>query len=165
MHAIDTHLFALLDLAERERVPRVAIQAMLDGRDTMPRSGLGYLEELLATARGRATVASVGGRYFGMDRDHRWERTEKWYRAAVLGAGPTATDPLALVREAYERGETDEFLAPDRDRGRRRRAGGADARRRRRDLLQLPVGPDAADRARARRSRLRRLRPWRARPT
>ena len=112
VHAIDTHLLALLDLAEREQVPRVAIHAMLDGRDTMPRSGLGYLEELLTGAKGRATLASVGGRYFGMDRDHRWERIDKWYRAVVDGAGPTAVDPLALVAEAYSRGETDEFLTP-----------------------------------------------------
>jgi 2,3-bisphosphoglycerate-independent phosphoglycerate mutase len=112
VHAIDTHLVALLDLVERERVPRVAIQVMLDGRDTMPRSGLGYLESVLAAARGRAVVASVGGRYFGMDRDHRWERTAKWYRAAVEGSGPVSRDPLQLVRDAYDRGETDEFLTP-----------------------------------------------------
>ena len=112
VHAIDTHLLALLELAQREGVPRVAIQVMLDGRDTMPRSGLGYMEELLATARGRAVVASVGGRYFGMDRDHRWERTVQWYRAAVLGSAPASTDPLAVVRSAYERGESDEFIAP-----------------------------------------------------
>jgi 2,3-bisphosphoglycerate-independent phosphoglycerate mutase len=112
VHAIDTHLFALLDLAEREQVPRVAIQVMLDGRDTMPRSGLGYLEELLAKADGRAVIGSVGGRYYGMDRDHRWERTARWYQAAVQGRAPVATDPLQLVREAYERGETDEFVTP-----------------------------------------------------
>jgi 2,3-bisphosphoglycerate-independent phosphoglycerate mutase len=112
VHAIDTHLLALLDLAEREKVPRVAIHAMLDGRDTMPRSGLGYLEALLAKARGRAVVAGLGGRYFGMDRDHRWDRTEKWYRAAVEGTGPEATDPLAMVRDAYARDITDEFIEP-----------------------------------------------------
>ena len=112
VHAIDTHLLALLDLAERQTMPRVAIHAMLDGRDTMPRSGLGYLEELLAKARGRAVLASVGGRYFGMDRDHRWDRIEKWYRSVVEGAGPTSADALALVAEAYSRGETDEFLTP-----------------------------------------------------
>ncbi len=112
VHAIDTHLLALLDLAEREQVPRVAIHAMLDGRDTMPRSGLAYLEELLAKSRGRATVASIGGRYFGMDRDHRWERIEKWYHSVVDGTGPTSSDPLAVVAEAYSRGETDEFLTP-----------------------------------------------------
>ncbi len=112
VHAIDTHLLALLDLAEREAMPRVAIHAMLDGRDTMPRSGLGYLEELLAKAKGRARLASLGGRYFGMDRDHRWERVEQWYRSTVTGTGPTSSDPLALVAEAYSRGVTDEFLEP-----------------------------------------------------
>jgi 2,3-bisphosphoglycerate-independent phosphoglycerate mutase len=112
VHAIDSHLLALLDLAEREGVPRVAIQVMLDGRDTMPRSGLGYLEELIARARGRAVIGSVGGRYFGMDRDHRWERTEKWYNSAVRGTGPSATDPLQVVRDAYGRDVTDEFIVP-----------------------------------------------------
>jgi 2,3-bisphosphoglycerate-independent phosphoglycerate mutase len=112
VHAIDTHLLALLDLAEREGVQRVAIQVMLDGRDTMPRSGLGYLEELIARARGRAVIGSVGGRYFGMDRDHRWDRTEKWYNSAVRGTGPSATDPLQVVRDAYGRDVTDEFVVP-----------------------------------------------------
>jgi len=112
VHAIDTHLLALLDLAEREGVPRVAIQVMLDGRDTMPRSGLGYLEELIAKARGRAVIGSVGGRYFGMDRDHRWDRTAKWYDSAVRGTGPRATDPPPVVRDAYNRDVTDEFVVP-----------------------------------------------------
>jgi 2,3-bisphosphoglycerate-independent phosphoglycerate mutase len=112
VHAIDSHLYALLDLAEREGVSRVAVQVMLDGRDTMPRSGLSYLQELTERTRGRALIGSVGGRYFGMDRDHRWERTAKWYRAAVLGEAPRAADPLQVVRDAYERGETDEFLTP-----------------------------------------------------
>jgi len=112
VHAIDTHLLALLDLAARQQVPRVAIQVMLDGRDTMPRSGLGYLEELMAAAKGRATIGSVGGRYYGMDRDHRWDRTEKWYDSAVRGVGPSATDPLQVVRDAYARDVTDEFVVP-----------------------------------------------------
>ena len=112
VHALDRHLFALIDLAERERVPRVAIHAMVDGRDTMPNSGLGYMEELLAYARGRAKVASVGGRYYGMDRDRRWPRTELWYRAAVEGVGPSITDPHQAIKDAYARGETDEFILP-----------------------------------------------------
>ena len=112
VHGLDRHLFALIDLAEREGVQRVAIHALLDGRDTMPTSGLGYMEELLAYAGGRATVASLGGRYYGMDRDRRWPRTELWYRAAVEGAGPSITDPLQAVRDAYARGETDEFILP-----------------------------------------------------
>jgi 2,3-bisphosphoglycerate-independent phosphoglycerate mutase len=112
VHAIDGHLFALVALAERERVERVAIHALLDGRDTLPKSALSYMEEIIARTAGRAVVGSLGGRYFGMDRDKRWDRTEKWYRAAVEGAGPTAEDPLATIRAAYERGETDEFIPP-----------------------------------------------------
>ncbi len=112
VHALDRHLFALIDLAERERVPRIAIHALLDGRDTMPTSGLAAMQDLLAHARGRAVVASVGGRYYGMDRDRRWQRTELWYRAAVDGVGPTITDPVQAIREAYGRGETDEFILP-----------------------------------------------------
>ena len=112
VHAFDKHLFALIDLCARERVERVAIHAMLDGRDTMPRSGLGYMRELLDHAAGKAVVASVGGRYYGMDRDKRWERTEKWYRVAVDGVGPTGTDPLEVIRASYERDVTDEFIVP-----------------------------------------------------
>jgi 2,3-bisphosphoglycerate-independent phosphoglycerate mutase len=112
VHAFDKHLFALIDLCTRERVERVAIHAMLDGRDTMPRSGLGYMRQLLEHAAGKAVVASVGGRYYGMDRDKRWERTEKWYRVAVDGVGPTGTDPLEVIRASYERDVTDEFIVP-----------------------------------------------------
>ena len=112
VHAFDKHLFALIDLCARERVQRVAIHAMLDGRDTMPRSGLGYMRELLEHAAGKAEVASVGGRYYGMDRDKRWDRTEKWYRVAVDGVGPTGTDPLEVIRASYERDVTDEFIVP-----------------------------------------------------
>ena len=112
VHAIDRHLFALIDLAEREGVQRVAIHAMVDGRDTMPTSGRGYMLDLLAHAGARARVASVGGRYYGMDRDRRWPRTERWYRATVLGDGPSATDPVSAIDAAYARGETDEFIVP-----------------------------------------------------
>jgi 2,3-bisphosphoglycerate-independent phosphoglycerate mutase len=112
VHALDEHLFALIDLAEQERVPRVVIHALLDGRDTMPTSGFGYMEELLAYARGRARVASLGGRYYGMDRDRRWERTELWYRAAVQGVGPSTSDPIQTISDAYARGDTDEFIRP-----------------------------------------------------
>ena len=112
VHAIDEHLFALFDLAEREGVGRVAVHALLDGRDTLPTSALGYMRETVTRARGRARVASLGGRYYGMDRDRRWERTELWYRAAVEGAGPQVSDPVEAIRAAYERGETDEFIKP-----------------------------------------------------
>jgi 2,3-bisphosphoglycerate-independent phosphoglycerate mutase len=112
VHAIDKHLFALIDLCAQRKVPRIAIHALLDGRDTMPRSGLGYMQQLLDHARGRAVVASLGGRYFGMDRDKRWDRTEKWYNVSVRGVGPEATDPLDVIRAAYDRNETDEFVIP-----------------------------------------------------
>jgi 2,3-bisphosphoglycerate-independent phosphoglycerate mutase len=78
VHAVDRHLFALFDLAERQRVPRTALHALLDGRDTLPKSALGFMEETIQRAAGRAFVASLGGRYFGMDRDKRWDRTQLW---------------------------------------------------------------------------------------
>ena len=112
VHAMSRHLFALIDLATREQVPRIAVHCLMDGRDTMPTSGLGYMRDLLGHTRGRATVASLGGRYFGMDRDHRWERVKKWYDAAVTGLGPQARDPVGAIEAAYARGETDEFITP-----------------------------------------------------
>ncbi len=116
VHAIDQHCFALIDLAERRGLSgrRVAIHALLDGRDTMPTSAHGYMRDLLAhTAHGgRARIASLGGRYFGMDRDKRWSRTELWYRAAVDGVGPRVSDPLRAIEDAHARGETDEFVVP-----------------------------------------------------
>ncbi|HSY80222.1 MAG TPA: 2,3-bisphosphoglycerate-independent phosphoglycerate mutase [Gemmatimonadaceae bacterium] len=115
VHAADRHLYALLDLTDRQNVPRVAIHAMLDGRDTLPKSALGYMRNLTARVA-RATVptviGSVGGRYYGMDRDRRWQRTELAYRAMVDGVGPSGTDPLSVIRAAYENGQTDEFILP-----------------------------------------------------
>jgi 2,3-bisphosphoglycerate-independent phosphoglycerate mutase len=112
VHAVDRHVFALFDLATRERVPRTALHALLDGRDTLPKSALGYMQQTIAKASGRAVVASLGGRYFGMDRDKRWERTQLWYDAAILGVGPTTSDPVEAIHAAYERGDTDEFIKP-----------------------------------------------------
>ena len=112
VHAHDRHLLALVDLAHRERVPRVALHLMLDGRDTLPTSALGFVRQIQVDVAGRADIASIGGRYFGMDRDQRWTRTEKWYNAAVRGSGPTHSDPLAFIQENYARGVTDEFQEP-----------------------------------------------------
>jgi 2,3-bisphosphoglycerate-independent phosphoglycerate mutase len=112
VHAIDKHLFALIDLCAQRDVPKIAIHALMDGRDTMPRSGLGYMRELIGYANGRAVVGSLGGRYFGMDRDKRWDRTEKWYRVTVDGVGPEGADPLEVIKAAYDRNETDEFITP-----------------------------------------------------
>ncbi|MEO8579132.1 MAG: 2,3-bisphosphoglycerate-independent phosphoglycerate mutase [Gemmatimonadales bacterium] len=115
VHAIDTHSFALLDLAKRQGVKRVAIHAMLDGRDSLPKSALGYIKELLDYIRkigSPAKIASVSGRYYAMDRDRRWDRTGLAYRAIVLGEGTSVTDPLDAIAKAYESGKTDEFMLP-----------------------------------------------------
>jgi 2,3-bisphosphoglycerate-independent phosphoglycerate mutase len=123
VHAIDQHLFALIDLAVRERVPQVAIHAFMDGRDTMPHSGLGYMEQLrdYIALRGASSgdsestnvrVASVSGRYYAMDRDKRWARTELAYRAIVDGIGPMVTSPVDAIRASYDAGVTDEFIIP-----------------------------------------------------
>jgi 2,3-bisphosphoglycerate-independent phosphoglycerate mutase len=105
----------MLELAKRERIQRVAIHAFLDGRDTMPKSALGYMQQLLEYIKrigSPAKIASVSGRYYAMDRDKRWDRTELAYRAIVLGQGTTATDPLEAIRQSYNAGKTDEFMLP-----------------------------------------------------
>jgi len=112
VHAHDEHLLALVDLAAREQVSRVLIHALLDGRDTPPSSGYAFLETMLAQTAGRAELASVSGRYYGMDRDNRWERTERWYRCAVRGNGPVEADALAALHRSYDAGTTDEFVLP-----------------------------------------------------
>jgi 2,3-bisphosphoglycerate-independent phosphoglycerate mutase len=115
VHAIDTHLIAMLELAKREGLTRVAIHAFLDGRDTLPKSALAFMQELLDRIRkmgSPAKIASVSGRYYAMDRDKRWDRTELAFRAIVLGDGTTVTDPLDAIRKAYESGKTDEFMLP-----------------------------------------------------
>lgn len=112
VHAHDDHLVALVDLATRAQVPRVALHLLLDGRDTLPRSAHGFVRGLMERTQGRAVIASIGGRYFGMDRDQRWARTEKCYAAAVRGTGPATTDALAFIAGNYERGVTDEFMEP-----------------------------------------------------
>jgi 2,3-bisphosphoglycerate-independent phosphoglycerate mutase len=115
VHAHDRHLVALAELAARRGVPRVRVHALLDGRDTPPRSALEFvpdLERRLAAAHPDARIASVGGRYFAMDRDHRWERTEAGYDAIVHGVGEHARTALAAVEGAYGRGQNDEFVHP-----------------------------------------------------
>ena len=112
VHALDRHLVACIDLAERQKMPRVAIQALLDGRDTPPQSAAGFMRELVQAARGRATVATVTGRYFGMDRDKRWDRVKLAFDAMMFGVGTPVTDPVEGITAAYARGETDEFVKP-----------------------------------------------------
>jgi 2,3-bisphosphoglycerate-independent phosphoglycerate mutase len=112
VHALDRHLAACLDLAQRQQMPRVAIQAVLDGRDTLPASAQGYMRELVQVARGRAMVATIAGRYYAMDRDKRWDRSRLAYDAMMHGVGTPVTDPIEAIGAAYARGETDEFVKP-----------------------------------------------------
>jgi 2,3-bisphosphoglycerate-independent phosphoglycerate mutase len=112
VHAIDAHLYAVVDMAARLHVPHVALHLLTDGRDTLPQSARGYMQALLRHVDGRAQVASVGGRYYGMDRDRRWPRTELFYRAAVDGVGPHSEDPVAAIQQSYDSGVTDEFMLP-----------------------------------------------------
>jgi 2,3-bisphosphoglycerate-independent phosphoglycerate mutase len=116
VHANDRHLVALAELARREGVPRVAVHALLDGRDTPPSSALAYIADLegrLSGAHPNAAIASVGGRYFAMDRDKRWDRVERGYDAIVHGeAAHHARSAIDAIEAAYVRGETDEFVAP-----------------------------------------------------
>jgi 2,3-bisphosphoglycerate-independent phosphoglycerate mutase len=122
VHSQLAHLFALLEMAQRNGVTRLFLHAFMDGRDTPPQSGQGYLkqvEERLAQF-GVGQIASVSGRYHAMDRDNRWPRTEKAYRALVHGeAAHSHTDAVAAVQESYKREVTDEFIEPivlvDRD--------------------------------------------------
>jgi 2,3-bisphosphoglycerate-independent phosphoglycerate mutase len=114
VHSLLTHLYALLKIARQEGVEQVFIHAFLDGRDTPPESGAGYLREIEQQTRtiGVGKIASVTGRYFAMDRDKRWERIERAFGAMVLGNGEKAADPVAAVKRSYEKGITDEFVEP-----------------------------------------------------
>jgi 2,3-bisphosphoglycerate-independent phosphoglycerate mutase len=116
VHAIDSHWLACAELGARLDVSRIAVQGFLDGRDASPTLGadvVGRLERDLERIAGRrAVIASLTGRYYGMDRDRRWERTRLAYDALVHGAGEAVTDPAAAVEACYARGETDEFIRP-----------------------------------------------------
>jgi 2,3-bisphosphoglycerate-independent phosphoglycerate mutase len=117
VHSLQEHLYALLELAQRQGVPRTMVHAFLDGRDTPPTSGVGNVRELLAklVAYPGAHLASIVGRYYAMDRDKRWDRVEKAYRLLTEGEGARSVaeaDAPAAVEDAYARGVTDEFMEP-----------------------------------------------------
>jgi 2,3-bisphosphoglycerate-independent phosphoglycerate mutase len=116
VHSSENHYFALIELARREALPanKLFIHAFLDGRDTPPTSGVNFvrsLQEKLNKA-GIGRIATIAGRYWGMDRDKRWERVERSYDAIILGMGRKATDPIKAVQQAYDAGEKDEFIQP-----------------------------------------------------
>jgi 2,3-bisphosphoglycerate-independent phosphoglycerate mutase len=114
VHSYQEHLEGVLRLARDRGLPRVFVHAFLDGRDTPPASGAGYLEKLQAFLRelGVGKIAVVSGRYYAMDRDKRWDRVEKAWRALVLGEGAPAEDPVQAVRRSYDQNVTDEFVVP-----------------------------------------------------
>lgn len=117
VHALDEHLVASLELGHRHGVSRIAIHALLDGRDTPPKSAADFMRQVVeaAEASGSGTecfVATAMGRYYAMDRDRRWDRTKLAYEAMVGGRGHGVDDPVTGIIEAYGRGETDEFIKP-----------------------------------------------------
>jgi len=116
VHSSEEHLYALLRMAKQNGVERVFLHCFMDGRDTLPTSGAGYVERLQQKMReyGVGKIASVEGRYYAMDRDRRWERVEKAFTAMVEGKGEGGTyvDPVQGVKDSYNKGTTDEFILP-----------------------------------------------------
>ena len=114
VHSHNTHLYGLLELAKRNGLSKVYVHAFLDGRDTPPASGKGYVEELEAKMAeiGVGEVASVSGRYYAMDRDNNYDRVQIAYNALTKGEGVTADSASAAVQNSYDKDETDEFVKP-----------------------------------------------------
>ncbi|MGG3839079.1 2,3-bisphosphoglycerate-independent phosphoglycerate mutase [Paenibacillus dendritiformis] len=114
VHSHIDHTLAMLEMAAKSGLTKVYVHAFLDGRDVAPDSAIGYIERLQAKIDelGVGRIATVQGRYYAMDRDKRWERTEKSYRAMVYGDGPRYRDPLQAVKESYEQSVFDEFVMP-----------------------------------------------------
>jgi len=116
VHALDRHLLACVELGVRHRVQAIAIHGFLDGRDSSPTLGAEVVRTLLSDMRriagSKVDIASLTGRYYGMDRDRRWERTKLAYDAMVHGLGTPVEHPVLAVQAAYQRGETDEFIQP-----------------------------------------------------
>lgn len=114
VHSSIGHLYGLLEFCKKEEIPRVYLHIFTDGRDAAPNASLEVVEKLesyLETTR-VAKIASVSGRYYAMDRDKRWSRTEKTYKAMVLGQGVTANSAVEAIKAAYAKGQTDEFIEP-----------------------------------------------------
>ena len=114
VHSHITHLFGLLELAKREGLEKVYVHCFLDGRDTPPASGKGYIEELQAKMKeiGVGEIATVSGRYYAMDRDNRWDRVELAFKAMTKGEGVKGTDAAEAVQASYDAEKTDEFVLP-----------------------------------------------------
>lgn len=114
VHSSLDHLYALTELAKKKGVKEFYLHALMDGRDTPPHGGKGYMQQVLDkfTAIGLGKIATVGGRYYGMDRDKRYERTDKQYQAMVHREGEKFKDPVAAIDASYKNDVTDEFIVP-----------------------------------------------------
>ncbi len=114
VHSHNTHLYGLLELAKREGVENVYVHCFLDGRDTSPTSGKGFIEALEAKMKeiGVGKIASICGRYYAMDRDNRWDRVEAAYKMLTLGDGVKADSAEAAITASYADDKTDEFVLP-----------------------------------------------------
>ncbi|MCF0132340.1 MAG: 2,3-bisphosphoglycerate-independent phosphoglycerate mutase [Blautia sp.] len=114
VHSHNTHLYGLLEMAKREGLKKVYVHCFLDGRDTPPASGKGYIEQLQEKMAeiGVGEIGVVSGRYYAMDRDNRWDRVEMAYKALTKGEGVKGTDAAQAVQASYDDGKTDEFVLP-----------------------------------------------------
>jgi len=113
VHSSLDHLFKLLDIAKEYGISNAFVHCFMDGRDTDPRSGKGFIEKLIAhNAKTDTKIASIIGRYYAMDRDKRWDRVKKSYDLMVNGVGETSTDLVAAMQASYDAGVTDEFINP-----------------------------------------------------
>lgn len=113
VHSLDKHLYKLCDLTDNYNLERVFIHALTDGRDTDPKSGKGFIKNLLDHLKdSNGKIASLVGRYYGMDRDKRWERIKEAYDLFVHGKGKKTKDILSAIQESYDDGVTDEFIKP-----------------------------------------------------
>ncbi len=112
VHSHIKHLFALIDMAQKYGVP-VYIHAFTDGRDVDPHSGIDFIRQILDYIKNKnAHIATITGRYYGMDRDRRWQRTKKAYDVLIKGKGKKTKDLLKAIKESYAKGITDEFIEP-----------------------------------------------------
>jgi len=113
VHSSLEHLFKLCDISKEYGIKNTFIHCFMDGRDTDPRSGKGFIEQLdTYTKTSAGTIASIIGRYYAMDRDKRWERVKESYDLLVNGIGTKETDMVAAVQKSYDNGVTDEFIKP-----------------------------------------------------
>ncbi|MBR6250202.1 MAG: 2,3-bisphosphoglycerate-independent phosphoglycerate mutase [Bacteroidales bacterium] len=113
VHSSLVHLFKLCDIAKEYGISNTYIHCFMDGRDTDPKSGKGFIEQLTEHCKKSAgTIASIVGRFYAMDRDKRWERIKEAYDLLVEGKGKQATDMVKAMQESYDEGVTDEFIKP-----------------------------------------------------